>query len=128
VAEHEAKAISARTKAASAQSKKKSVATGVEAAGHQTCRLGTAAKQAKANAFAARVLPAITAMQAAGKSRRRIAAGLTGRGVKAARGGKSRGGKSKCDCRPAGPHTADHHALPGNRQLALITAEREWLR
>ena len=80
VAEHEAKQISARTKAALGQSKKKLGGYRGRPGRSPDSRLGSAAVVAKADAFTARVLPTIEALRADGKSLHQIAAELTARG------------------------------------------------
>jgi DNA invertase Pin-like site-specific DNA recombinase len=88
VAEHEAKQISARTKAALAQSKKKLGGYRGKPGRSPDSRLGSAAVVAKADAFTARVRPTIEALKAEGKSLHQIAAELTARGVMTSRGGQ----------------------------------------
>jgi DNA invertase Pin-like site-specific DNA recombinase len=90
VAEHEAKMISERTKAALAAAK----ARGVRLGGYRGARLTAEARQAgckavtdRANARAADLAPIVGALQAAGaRSLRAIAAGLNDRGVRTPRG------------------------------------------
>jgi DNA invertase Pin-like site-specific DNA recombinase len=86
VAQHEREQISARTKAALAAAKARGTILGGYKGGPvPDGRLGTVAKRAKADAFAARVRPAIEAMQ--GKSLNEIAAALTEQGIRTAQGG-----------------------------------------
>ena len=88
VAEHEGKQISARTKAALAASKARGRKLGgYRGAPAPDSALGSAAKRAEADAFAARVLPTVSAMQATGLSLHQIAAGLTEQGIMTPRGG-----------------------------------------
>src|SRR3954453_5885964 len=90
VAEHEAKMISERTKAALAAAKARGVKLGNPA---NLCRQldgsakGNAAKTAKAAKRAADLLPLILPMKAGGASLRQIADGLNRCGVPAPRGG-----------------------------------------
>lgn len=92
VAEHEAEAISARTKVALAQAKARGVKLGNPNLTGEGRVKGTAEGvrtiKEKADAFAARVLPAIKAFQGAGKSLNGIATELNGIGVKTARAKK----------------------------------------
>ncbi|GAW65936.1 resolvase [Geoanaerobacter pelophilus] len=92
VAEHEAKAISARTKVALAQAKARGVKLGNPNLTAEGRVKGTAegVKTIKetADAFAVRVVPTIQALQGQGMSLRGIAAELEKLGVKTARGGK----------------------------------------
>jgi DNA invertase Pin-like site-specific DNA recombinase len=92
VAEHEAKMISERTKAALAAAKRRGVKLGGY---HGTTiskrmhKAGQRAIQKRANDRAADLMPTITELQATGAtSLRAIAAGLNARGIPAARGGK----------------------------------------
>lgn len=92
VAEHEAKAISERTKAALAIAKARGVKLGwsmPSRRGEQ--RLATqrsvAISKAKADEFAANVRPIIRELRSTGMSLRQIAATLDARGIKTARGG-----------------------------------------
>jgi DNA invertase Pin-like site-specific DNA recombinase len=86
VAQHEREQISARTKAALAAAKARGTILGGYKGGPvPDGRIGVVAKRAKADAFAARVRPAIEAMQ--GKSLNEIAAALTEQGVRTAQGG-----------------------------------------
>jgi DNA invertase Pin-like site-specific DNA recombinase len=96
IAQEERELISARTKAALAAAKARGVALGGRRAtlrdGSANThvidnRLGTAALQARAEAFAATVGPVVAEMRSAGHSLRQIAAALTERGVRTARGG-----------------------------------------
>ena len=90
VAEHEAKMISERTKAALAAAK----ARGVKLGGDRGARLTTKARQAgckavsaRANAFAADIAPAVAELQENGAhSLRAIARGLNERGIRTPRG------------------------------------------
>lgn len=90
VAEHEAKAISARTRAALAQAKARGVKLGnpnlTEEGRVRGCAAGIKTIKANADAFAARVLPAIRAFQETGTSLSGTARELNGIGVKTARG------------------------------------------
>lgn len=87
VAEEEASAISARTKAALAAAK----ARGTELGGFQgyvvNGAAGTRALQAQADAFAASVGPIAQQLRGQGESLGKIAATLTARGIRTARGG-----------------------------------------
>jgi len=88
VAQQEREAISARTKAALAASKARGTALGGWRGGPKVdSSLGRAVQSEQADAFAARVMPLVRSMQGEGKSLRQIAAGLTDRGVRTARGG-----------------------------------------
>lgn len=92
VAEHEAKAISDRTKAALAAAKARGVALGwAMPARHGEQRLaarkGAQAGAIKADQHAANVLPVILGIAARGVSLRQIADELNKRGIKTARGG-----------------------------------------
>jgi DNA invertase Pin-like site-specific DNA recombinase len=85
VAEHE---ISARTTAALAASK----ARGTKLGGNRgtaapDAALGAAARRAKADAFAARVRPVLSELQAQGASLHQMAASLTERGIMTPQGG-----------------------------------------
>lgn len=89
VAEEEARAISKRTKAALAAAS----AGGIKLGGYRggpvpSAHTATAARVAKADAFAARVLPLVREMRADGLSQSAIARELTARGVLTARGGR----------------------------------------
>lgn len=93
VAEHEAQAISDRTRAALAAAKARGVKLGWSIPSrrseqHRAAQRGVEARKAKADQFAANVLPIIRDLQGQGLSLRRIAATLNKRGVKTARGGK----------------------------------------
>jgi DNA invertase Pin-like site-specific DNA recombinase len=91
VAELEAGMISARTKAALAQAKKRGVVLGGYRGAKPTAKMrarSTAVVQQRADARAADIGPTIKALQAAGaKSLRAIAAGLNAQGIPTARGG-----------------------------------------
>jgi DNA invertase Pin-like site-specific DNA recombinase len=91
VAELEAGMISARTKAALAQAKKRGVKLGGNRGVKPTAKmraLSKAALQRRANARAADVAPTVKELQAAGAtSLRAIAAGLNARRIPTARGG-----------------------------------------
>jgi len=88
VAQQEREAIFARTKAALAASKARGTALGGWRGGPKVdSSLGRKVQSEQADAFAARVMPLVRLMQGAGKSLRQIAAGLTNRGVRTARGG-----------------------------------------
>lgn len=90
VAEHEAKAISARTKVALAQAKARGVKLGnpnLTAGGRiKGNAAGVKTIKEAADAFAARVLPTIEAFKGQGMSLRGIAAELNKLGVQTARG------------------------------------------
>jgi DNA invertase Pin-like site-specific DNA recombinase len=89
VAQQEREMISARTKAALAAAKAKGRKLGGYKGGKlPPAGVGTAARRAKADAFAARVRPTILVLQAEGKSLRRIATELTAKGVMTAEGGR----------------------------------------
>ena len=92
VAEHEAQAISDRTRAALATAKARGVALGwsmPERAGEQrhAARKGAERNARKADQHAANVLPVIRQIAARGASLRQIADELNTRGIKTARGG-----------------------------------------
>jgi DNA invertase Pin-like site-specific DNA recombinase len=92
VAEHEAQAISDRTKAALAAAKARGVKLGwsiPERKGEQrqASRAGVAKNAQKADQHAANVLPIIRQIAASGASLRNIAGELNARGIKTARGG-----------------------------------------
>ena len=92
VAEHEARAISERTKAALAAAKARGTKLGGDRGKLAAIRfLGTAAsakaRGEKASARARDIAPMIRDLQAAGASLRTIAANLTARGIPTARGG-----------------------------------------
>lgn len=92
VAEHEALAISARTKAALAAAKARHVKLGGDRGNFAAiASLGPAASRAvrseKASKRAADMLPVIRELRAGGTSLRKIAAELTARGIPAPRGG-----------------------------------------
>jgi len=93
VAEHEAQAISDRTKAALAAAKARGVKLGWsmpsrEAEQRQAAHKGVAVRVAQADDFAANVLPIIHELQSSGMSLRSVAKILNERSVKTARGGK----------------------------------------
>lgn len=92
VAEHEAQAISDRTRAALAAAKARGVALGWSRAERwdeqrQAARKGAARNAQKADRHAANVLPIIRQIAADGASLRQIADELNTRGIKTARGG-----------------------------------------
>lgn len=88
VAEQEREMISQRTKAALAAAKARGVKLGGWRGGSAPDHTkATHARIRKADAFAASVLPIIQGMQAEGMSLRSIAAALTDRGIRTARGG-----------------------------------------
>lgn len=93
VAEHEARAISDRTKAALESAKARGVALGasnpvIREALQQAEAKSIQTRKAKADRHAANLLPLIHAIQARGASLRQIAGELNERGVKTARGGQ----------------------------------------
>ena len=88
MAERERRLISDRTKAALAAAKSR----GVKLGGYRGAKVpessaGVAGKRAKADAFASDVAPIARVLQASGMGLRGIAAELTSRGVRTARGG-----------------------------------------
>ncbi len=88
VAEEEARAISARTKAALAAAKARgTVLGGFRGAPAPDAAAGLRARQAKAAAFVESVGPVAQELRESGKSLREIAAALTDRGVQTKRGG-----------------------------------------
>ena len=88
VAEHEAKAISARTKDALAAAKARGRKLGgYRGAPAPDAALGVAARRAKADAFAARVMPTIAGLQASGLSLHQMAADLSAKGIMTRQGG-----------------------------------------
>lgn len=88
VAEEEARAISARTKAALAAAKARGTKLGGWRGGPIVDGgLGTEALRRSANAFAAGVAPMLRQMQGEGLSLRQMAAQLAQKGVKTPRGG-----------------------------------------
>jgi DNA invertase Pin-like site-specific DNA recombinase len=88
VAEHEREQISKRTKDALAAAKARgTVLGGYKGGPAPDGRLGVAAKVAKADAFAARVMPTLQEMRDRGLSLRQTAAELTARGIRTAEGG-----------------------------------------
>lgn len=93
VAEHEARAISDRTKAALDAAKARGVALGARnpiIRASLACAASKSAqtRAAKADGHAANVLPLIQTIQARGASLRQIATELNERGIKTARGGQ----------------------------------------
>lgn len=93
VAEHEAQAISDRTKAALAAAKARGVALGWSMPERrdeqrQASRKGAAKNAQKADQHAANALPVIHQIAAGGTSLRQIADELNTRGIKTARGGR----------------------------------------
>lgn len=93
VAEHEAQAISDRTKAALAAAKARGIKLGwsiPERASEQrqAAKKGAAVNKALALTHAKNVLPMIEQIRVGGASLRQIATELNGRGIKTARGGK----------------------------------------
>jgi len=93
VAEHEAQAISDRTKAALAAAKARGVKLGWSiperaAEQHQAAKKGAAVNKVRALTHAENVLPVIEQVRAGGASLRQIAEELNARGIKTARGGK----------------------------------------
>ncbi|NCO16045.1 MAG: recombinase family protein [Alphaproteobacteria bacterium] len=92
VAEHEAQAISDRTRAALAAAKARGVALGWSMPGRageqrHAARKGAERNARKADRHAANVLPVIRQVAARGASLRQIADELNARGIKTARGG-----------------------------------------
>jgi len=92
VAEHEAQAISDRTRAALAAAKARGVALGWSMPGrageqHHAARKGAERNAWKADQHAANILPVIRQIAARGASLRQIACELNMRGIKTARGG-----------------------------------------
>jgi len=92
VAEHEAQAISDRTRAALAAAKARGVSLGWSMPGRageqrQAARKGAERNARKADQHAANVLPVIRQVAARGASLRQIADELNTRGIKTARGG-----------------------------------------
>ena len=88
LAEKERKLISARTKAALAAARARGqVLGGYRGGPAPDGRLGVAARQAGAHAFAERILPTLSTLQAEGKSLRQMAAELTSRGILTPQGG-----------------------------------------
>jgi DNA invertase Pin-like site-specific DNA recombinase len=90
VAEHEAKMISERTKAALAAAKRRGVKLGGDRGARLTAQarqFGWEARQTRANERAADLAPVVTEIQASGaRSLRAIAAGFNERGVSTPRG------------------------------------------
>lgn len=92
VAEHEAQAISDRTRAALAAAKARGVVLGWSMPGRageqrDAARKGAECNARKADQYAANVLPVIRQIAARGASLRQIADELNTRGIKTARGG-----------------------------------------
>lgn len=88
VAEEEARAISARTKAALAAAKVRGTVLGGWRGGPKVDgTLGADAQRERANAFAAGVAPMLHTMQGEDLSLRQMAARLTEKGIKTPRGG-----------------------------------------
>jgi DNA invertase Pin-like site-specific DNA recombinase len=88
VAEHEARAISARTKAALAAAKARGTKLGGYRGGPAPNHvLGANARRVEADEFAARVLPLLADMRGQGASLRQMAATLTQRGIMTPQGG-----------------------------------------
>lgn len=88
VAEEEARAISARTKAALAAAKARGTALGGWRGGPIVDgTLGAAARRHKADGFAAGLAPMLRQMQAAGLSLRQMASRLADQGIKTPRAG-----------------------------------------
>jgi DNA invertase Pin-like site-specific DNA recombinase len=88
VAEHEAKQISTRTKAALAAAKARGKALGGYKGGPvPDGRQGAAAKRARADDFATRVAPVLGDMKARGLSLHQMAAELAGKGIRTAQNG-----------------------------------------
>ena len=93
VAEQEGRAISERTKAALAEAKARGRKLGWaipsrKAEQRQAARKGAEVRKARADAFAANVLPLVNELLGSGMSLRQVAATLNERGVKTARGGR----------------------------------------
>ena len=89
VAQHERELISQRTKAALAAAKARGKRLGGYRGGPvPSTASAAAARQAKADAFAARVSPIVRDIQSQGLSLRRIARELTARGIMTATGGR----------------------------------------
>jgi len=93
VAEHEAQAISDRTRAALAAAKARGVALGWSMPGrageqHQAARKGAKRNAEKADQHAANVLPVIRQIATSGASLRQIAIEMNRRGIGTARGGQ----------------------------------------
>ncbi len=88
VAQEEARAISARTKAALGAAKARGVVLGGWRGGPKVDgTLGAAANKAQADAFAQRVGPMVLALHGEGLSLRQVAAKMTDAGIMTARGG-----------------------------------------
>ncbi|WP_243264025.1 recombinase family protein [Sulfitobacter dubius] len=93
VAEHEGQAISERTKAALAAAKGRGVKLGWSMPERKqdqkrASARSAAVRKAKADTFAANILPVIRSLQEQGLSLRGVAQALNDRGVKTARGGQ----------------------------------------
>lgn len=93
VAEHEGQAISERTKAALAAAKARGVKLGWAMPERKqdqkrASARSAAVRKAKADTFAANILPVIRSLQEQGLSLRGVAQALNDRGVKTARGGQ----------------------------------------
>lgn len=89
VAEEERRACSARTKAALGAAKARGVVLGGWKGGPVVDgRLGAAANQDAADAFAAKLAPTVNEMRGRGLSLRQVAAELTTQGIQTARGGQ----------------------------------------
>ena len=93
VAEQEGRAISERTRAALAAAKARGIKLGWsmlsrQAEQRQAAQKGVAVRMAKADDFAANVLPIVRELQSSGMSLRGVANTLNERGVRTARGGK----------------------------------------
>ena len=93
VAEHEGQAISERTKAALAAAKARGVKLGWAMPERKqdqkrASARSAAVRKAKADTFAANILPVIRSLQEQGLSLRDVAQALNDRGVKTARGGQ----------------------------------------
>lgn len=93
VAQHEREAISARTKAALAASKARRAEQGLKPLGGNRgvpapdSALGVAARNAAADAFAARLAPTLMTMKQGGLSLNQMATELTAKGIMTAQGG-----------------------------------------
>jgi DNA invertase Pin-like site-specific DNA recombinase len=100
VAEHEAEAISARTKAALAAAKARGKKLGGWRGRHLSAAeraRGTAIRVRKAKARAMQIVPVLNELRAAGQvTLRDLADGLNGRGIRAARGGRWAASQVRC--------------------------------